>query len=96
MDNIYQHADLLRVYKAILNATQEIASWLRSNTRKILKCVIFTIAKKIGTFNSFGDEQTDADIFAEQVCIKHFKKTDVIRAYLSKESPNVISHSISS
>ena len=34
MDNIYVHADLLRVYKAILNATQDIAQWLRKNTRK--------------------------------------------------------------
>lgn len=34
MDNIYVHADLLRVYKAILNATQDIALWLRRNTRK--------------------------------------------------------------
>ena len=36
MDNIYVHADLLRVYKAILNATQDIALWLRGNTRKQL------------------------------------------------------------
>ena len=46
-------------------------------------------AKKIGVFNAFGDEKTDADVYAEQVCIDHFKKTEVIQAYMSKESANV-------
>jgi fructose-1,6-bisphosphatase len=47
-------------------------------------------AKKIGTFNAFGDEQSDADIKAEEICVNHFQKTEIIRAYMSKESPNVI------
>lgn len=46
-------------------------------------------AKKIGSLNAFGDEQTDADLHAEEICVKHFKKTEVVRAYMSKESPNV-------
>lgn len=37
MDSIYTHADLLRVYKALLNGTQEIAIWLRGNTGMHLK-----------------------------------------------------------
>ena len=49
-----------------------------------------TVAKKIGTFNAFGDEQTDADLKAEEICVQHFQKTEIIRAYMSKESPNVI------
>ena len=29
MEAIYAHADFIKVYKAILDATQEIAAWLR-------------------------------------------------------------------
>ena len=29
MEGIYAHADLIKVYKAILDATQEIATYLR-------------------------------------------------------------------
>ena len=43
----------------------------------------------MGQFNAFGDEQTDADIMGEKICIEHFQKTEVIQSYMSKESPNV-------
>ena len=33
MDSIYIHSDFLRVYKTIIEATQDIAVWLRSNSR---------------------------------------------------------------
>ena len=36
MEGIYAHADLLKVYKAILDATQEIAIWLRYHSGKSL------------------------------------------------------------
>jgi hypothetical protein len=32
MESIYTQADLMRVYKAILDSTQEIAKWLRNNS----------------------------------------------------------------
>ncbi len=39
MEGIYAHADLLKVYKAILDATQEIAIYLRYHSGK-LSCLI--------------------------------------------------------
>ncbi len=57
--------------------------------KHVKKIAITFLAKKIGTLNAFGDEQTDADIKAEEICVKHFKKTEVIRSYMSKESLNV-------
>ncbi len=33
MEGLYAQADLLRVYRAILNASAEIAYWLRYHTR---------------------------------------------------------------
>jgi hypothetical protein len=35
MEGIYAHADLLKVYKAILDATQEIAIYLRYHSGKL-------------------------------------------------------------
>ena len=34
MEGIYAHADLLKVYKALLDATQEIAIYLRYHSGK--------------------------------------------------------------
>ena len=34
MEGIYAHADLIKVYKAILDATQEIANYLRYHSGK--------------------------------------------------------------
>jgi hypothetical protein len=34
MEGIYAHADLLKVYKAILDSTQEIAIYLRYHSGK--------------------------------------------------------------
>jgi len=67
---------LLRVYKAILSATFDIAKWLRYHT-----------PKKIGEYNAFGDEQTDADLIANEIIFKYLKATGVVRAAMSKESP---------
>lgn len=47
-------------------------------------------AKKISTYNSWGDEQTDADLKSQEILVAHFKKTEVIREFMSKETPNVI------
>jgi hypothetical protein len=37
MEGIYAQADLLKVYKAILDATQEIAIYLRYHSGKLFK-----------------------------------------------------------
>lgn len=36
MEGIYAHADLIKVYKAILDATQEIGTYLRYHSGKQL------------------------------------------------------------
>jgi hypothetical protein len=35
MEGIYAHADFIKVYKAILDATQEIATFLRYHSGKL-------------------------------------------------------------
>jgi fructose-1,6-bisphosphatase len=62
MECIYSHADLLRVYKAILQATQEISTWIAGHS-----------PKKIGTFNHSGDEQTDLDVKSVEIVVSHLK-----------------------
>ena len=47
------------------------------------------IAKKIGKYNAFGDEQTDADLKADEIIFDHLRNTEVVRAAMSKESPTV-------
>ena len=37
MEGIYAHADLLKVYKAILDATIDIAHYLRYHTGKLIR-----------------------------------------------------------
>ena len=40
MEGIYAHADLLKVYKAILDATMDIAHYLRYHTGNFLFTLI--------------------------------------------------------
>lgn len=58
MENIYSQSDLLRVNKAILNATEELAKWLRSHTRNhfsLLPKIYFDyLAKKIEPVNQYA------------------------------------------
>ena len=58
--------------------------------RYALKISLSFSAKKIATYNSWGDEQTDADLKSQEILVAHFKKTEVIREFMSKETPNVI------
>lgn len=53
MESVYSSSDLLRVYKAILNATSEISYYLRYNTRTLIPLLL---AQKIESENAFGDE----------------------------------------
>ena len=43
MEGIYTHADLIKVYKAILDATQEIGTYLRYHSGKCLQLVYDSI-----------------------------------------------------
>ena len=41
MEGIYAHADLIKVYKAILDATQEIGIYLRYHSGKLISDCLF-------------------------------------------------------
>jgi len=43
----------------------------------------------LGSFNEFGEEQTDADLVAEEIIFKHLKKSEVVKSAMSKENLKV-------
>jgi hypothetical protein len=43
MEGIYAYADQIKVYKAILDATQEIQKWLRYHSGKFLFIYLLTL-----------------------------------------------------
>jgi fructose-1,6-bisphosphatase len=76
MEGIYAFADQIKVYKAILDATQEVQEWLRYHS-------VHLVASK----NEFGKVQSDVDLEANEIIIKHLKKSGVIYGCASEESP---------
>ena len=76
MEGIYAYADLIKVYKAILDSAQEIANYLRYDS-----------TNKISTQNVFGDLQNEMDIKADNVIFSHLKKSGVVYAAMSEEKP---------
>lgn len=78
MEGIYAHADLLKVYKAILDSSQEIATYLRYKT-----------AVEVTTQNQFGKIQKDIDLKADEIIFKHLKESGVVYGAISEENPVV-------
>ena len=76
MEGIYAFADQIKVYKAILDATHEISDWLRYHSVHL-----------VTTKNEFGKVQSDIDLEANEIIIKHLKKSGVIYGCASEESP---------
>ncbi len=76
MEGIYAHADIIKVYKAILDSTQEIAHWLRYHS-----------VQAMTTQNQFGKQQSDLDLKAQEVIERHFKKSGVVYSIASEEKP---------
>lgn len=76
MEGIYAFADQIKVYKAILDATQEIQGWLRYNS-------VHLVAQK----NEFGKVQSDIDLEANEIIMKHLKTSGVIYGAASEEFP---------
>jgi fructose-1,6-bisphosphatase len=75
MEGIYAFADQIKVYKAILDATQEIQEWLRYHSVNL-------VALK----NEFGKVQSNIDLEANDIIYKHLKTSGVIFGYASEES----------
>ena len=78
MEGIYAYADQIKVYKAILDATQEIQKWLRYHS-------VHLIAQR----NEFGKSQSNIDLEADKIIFKHLKTSGVVFAAASEESPKI-------
>jgi fructose-1,6-bisphosphatase len=66
--------DLLKVYNAILEASQEIAEHLRYNT-----------SNKITSANDFGDVQLDMDVQTDSLIFEALRASGVVQSGLSEE-----------
>lgn len=73
MESIYAQADLLRVYKAILDSSEQIAKWLKNHT-----------PEPAGRLDAFGSEISSADIEAERIIVENLRKSGIVYAYASK------------
>lgn len=76
MEGIYAYADQIKVYKAILDATQEVQKWLRYHS-----------VQKLASRNEFGKLQSDVDLEANAIITKHLKASGVVAACASEEVP---------
>jgi len=76
MEGIYAYADQIKVYKAILDATQEVQKYLRYHS-------VHLVTSK----NAFGKQQNDIDLEADKIIFKHLKASGVVFAAASEESP---------
>merc|ERR1711990_703463 len=77
MEGIYAYADQIKVYKAILDATQEVQQYLRYNSVHLLK-----------SKNQFGKLQSDIDLAADEIIFKHLRSSGVVFGAASEEKPN--------
>lgn len=74
MESIYAHADQIKVYKAILDASKQIAIYLRYHS-----------AMQVATMNPFGKQQSSIDLKADEIIFEHLKKSGVVFAAVSEE-----------
>lgn len=59
-----------------MDATQEIQKWLRYHS-----------VQQVSTRNEFGKQQSDIDLKAEEIIMKHLKNSQVVAAAASEETP---------
>lgn len=78
MEAIYAQADQIKVYKAILDASQEIATYLRYHSAHLIE-----------TMNQFGKQQSSIDLKADEIIFRHLKDSGVVYAAMSEERPYV-------
>jgi hypothetical protein len=74
MEGIYAHADFIKIYKAILDSTQEIANFLRYHSAHTLT-------------TRFKEE--GIDLKADEIIFSHLKKSGVVHAAASEQKPFV-------
>lgn len=76
MEGIYAYADQIKVYKAILDAAQEVQKYLRYHS-------VHLVASK----NAFGKLQSDIDLAADDIIFKHLTASGVVFGAASEEKP---------
>ena len=103
MEGIYAYADQIKVYKAILDATQEVQQYLRYNSGKCSKngwlsmpiswldifWLLFSKVHLLKSKNQFGKLQSDIDLAADEIIFKHLKESGVVFGAASEEKPTV-------
>lgn len=103
MEGIYAYADQIKVYKAILDATQEVQQYLRYNSGKCFQkgwlsmpiswldifWLLFSKVHLLKSKNQFGKLQSDIDIAADDIIFKHLKESGVVFGAASEEKPTV-------
>ena len=103
MEGIYAYADQIKVYKAILDATQEVQQYLRYNSGKFFSKrwssmpiswldIFWLLSSKVHLLkskNQFGKLQSDIDLAADEIIFKHLKDSGVVFGAASEEKPTV-------
>lgn len=70
----HNHIEIETIYRAIKDAAQEIANYLR-----------YRSALLVESLNPFGKQQSQVDIESDKIIEKHLLKTGVVYAYISEE-----------
>lgn len=78
MEAMYAHADLIKVYKALMDSTLEIGTFLRYHTSTM------TMEK-----NPLGKELADIDLKADEIIFNNLEKSKVVHSAMSNNRPSV-------
>ena len=70
------NTEQMKVYKAIMDASLEIATYLRYHSAHLVKSV-----------NPFGKQQTSIDLKSDKIISDHLIASGVVHSYLSEERP---------
>ena len=68
----------MKVYQAIMDASQEIATYLRYHSAHLVK-----------SLNPFGKQQTSIDLKPDEIIANHLIKSGKVFAFMSEERPFV-------
>merc|ERR1719326_260391 len=75
MEGIYAFADQIKIYKAILDSTNEIQKFLRYHS-----------VQASNTTNEFGENVSNVDLEANKIILKHLRASGVCYGAASEET----------
>jgi fructose-1,6-bisphosphatase I len=73
-----QHVEIEIIYRAIKDASQEIATFLRYHSAHLVE-----------SLNPFGKQQSNIDLEADRIIIDHLTKSGVVYAIYSEEQTDI-------